>query len=239
MDPLCAALACDCVEGYAQRNYGLLGSFLGRQTGRPVEVLYGENLRDVLRLHPGDVDLIIGKSSVVMSDAARAKERIRPIARLTDEGGSTDQFGLFVVRSGDAAKAIADLGTHRILLGPASDDEKHKAALEALADHGVTWVDASKTAASCSTGALAVVEGDADATVISSYALTLLEGCGTIDKGMLRVVGRTRPVAFVTVFATDRVPPVAQRAIVKALLSVRDNAPLLEAMDSKAGFVTT
>ena len=68
------------------------------------------------------------------------------------------------------------------------------------------------TKASCNAGALAVAEGQADAAVISSYALPLLEGCDVIDKGVLRVLGRTKPVPFVTVFATESLPPEAKRA---------------------------
>ena len=41
------------------------------------------------------------------------------------------------------------------------------------------------------------------AAVISSYAAPLLEGCGTIKKGDLRVVGETEPVPFVAAFATN------------------------------------
>jgi len=38
------------------------------------------------------------------------------------------------------------------------------------------------------------------ATVISSYAQPLLEGCGTIKKGDLRVIGETDPMPFVVAF---------------------------------------
>ena len=40
------------------------------------------------------------------------------------------------------------------------------------------------------------------AAVISSYAAALLEGCGTIEKGAIRIIGETEPVPFVTVFYT-------------------------------------
>ena len=42
--------------------------------------------------------------------------------------------------------------------------------------------------------------------VISSYAKVLMEGCELIDKGMLRIVGQTGEVPFVTVFAAKSMP---------------------------------
>jgi hypothetical protein len=100
MDPLADQLACDCVEGYAQRKYSKLGTFLEKQLQRPVEIVYGENLADILKHNPVRIDLIIGKRSVVLTDTVETKTVIRPIAMLTDKNGSTDLTGLFVVRQG-------------------------------------------------------------------------------------------------------------------------------------------
>ncbi|MHC4547033.1 MAG: hypothetical protein ACYSYL_21405 [Planctomycetota bacterium] len=90
MDPLSNQLACDCVEGYAQRMYDELVVFLEKQLGRPVKLAYGENLPDILKANPGQVDLLIGKESVVRFDAAEIKMTVRPIARLTDKSGTTE-----------------------------------------------------------------------------------------------------------------------------------------------------
>lgn len=237
MDPLADQLACDCVQGYAQRKYNKLATFLEKQLRRPVEIAYGENLADILKPNPVRIDLIIGKQSVVLSDAAETKTVIRPIAMLTDKNGGTDLTGLFVVRHGDSAKSVADLKDYKILFGPKWDAEKSTTAIVALKAKGVSLPKQISTSPSCSAAALAVVEKDVDAAVISSYALPLLEGCDTIDKGALRIVGRTAPVPFVTVFATDAVTQETEQAIMHALLSVRDNKRLLTEMESKAGFI--
>ena len=237
MDPLSDRLACDCVEGYAQRRYDKLGAFIERQLARPVLIAYGENLPDILKFNPGKVDLIIGKQSVVVSDAAEADARVRPIARLTDNSGSTNLTGLFVVRHNDPAKNIADLNGYRILLGPECDAEKSTAARTALKANGVPLSGRIKTSPSCTSAALAVVENEADAAVISSYALALLEGCDTIDKGAVRVIGRTSDVPFVTVFATDTITRELEAAVIDALLTVKSDRDLLTQMESKMGFV--
>jgi outer membrane protein assembly factor BamB len=90
---------------------------------------------------------------------------------------------------------------------------------------------------SCSTAAVEVAEKQADAAVISSYALALLEGCKTIEKGSLRVVGETRPLPFIAACATPQVPPEEERQLTVALLALREDPALLAAMESRDGFV--
>jgi ABC-type phosphate/phosphonate transport system substrate-binding protein len=75
------------------------------------------------------------------------------------------------------------------------------------------------------------------AAVISSYAAPLLEGCGTIKKGDLRVVGRTEDVPFITAFATNTVDAARQERITAALLAVGEDPVLCKALESLVGFV--
>ena len=80
---------------------------------------------------------------------------------------------------------------------------------ELLAQHGIELPEQVETSVACSDGATIVVEAGAAgkvATVISSYAKPLLEGCGTIKKGDLRVIGETKPVPFVVAFAAADLP---------------------------------
>ena len=237
MDPLSDQLACDCVEGYAQRKYNELGKFMEKQLGQPVKLSYGENLPDILKANPGHVDLLIGKESIILFDAAEIKMTIRPIARLTDKSGTTNLRGLFVVRHNDRARSVEDLKGYKILFGPEDEAEKNTAAIAALKAKGVPIPQQVETSSSCSTAAVAVVEKEADAAVISSYALALLEGCSTIDKGELRVVGQTSDVPFITVFAADVVGREAENKIVDALSAVGKNKRLLAQMESMTGFV--
>jgi ABC-type phosphate/phosphonate transport system substrate-binding protein/outer membrane protein assembly factor BamB len=237
MDPLSDQLACDCVQGYAQRKYNELATFLEKQLGRSVELAYGENLPDILKANPGQFDLLIGKESVVRFDAAEIKLHTRPIARLTDKNGTPNLSGLFVVRHNDRARSAEDLKGYKILFGPEDEAEKSTAAIAALMAKSVPIPKQIETNSSCSTAAVAVLEKDADAAVISSYAMALLEGCSTIDKGQLRVVGQTSAVPFITVFATDAVSRDNEKLIVDALLAVGKNKRLLARMESKTGFV--
>ena len=190
---------------------------------------------------PDGVDLIIGKRSVVEFDARAIQATITPLASLSGKDGIATQHGLIVVPSADPAKTVADLKGYQIYFGPEDCDEKHKAALALLKENGVPIPEKLETCSACSDGATKILELGADvraATVISSYAAPLLEGCGTIQKGDLRVVGKTAPVPFVTAFATSRVGEKEQAAIREILLELIESPKLCEALETQLGFVT-
>lgn len=238
MDPLSDQLACDCVAGYAQRKYDRLRDYLQVQLKRPVRLTYCESLAapNVRRLPA--IHLIIGKHSIVEFDAKKLDLQLRPLAMLSDKAGVVTLTGLFVVRTADKAESIEDVSGRSILFGPEDSDEKHSAALAALEAFAVPKRAPLKTSSSCSSAALAVVENEADAAVVSSYAMPLLEGCGTIDAGTLRIIGRTDPVPFITVFTTDAVDARLEEQMGDALAAVRDDTGLLAALESLAGFIS-
>ena len=237
MDPLADQLACACVGGFAQRKYPDLCRFLSRRLGRPVAYAHAESLARGQEVCEGKADLIIGRRSLVTYDAAETAAAARPIAMLTDRKGATDLSGLFVVRADDPAKALPDLAGRRLLLGPPDSAETHADALAALKAHNVAPAGPPETRRGCNAAALAVLDKEADAAVVCDYSLRLMEGCGVLDPGSLRVIGKTAPAPFVTVFATGRVDPAAEKAILDALRAVRDDPKLLEAMESRDGFV--
>jgi len=241
MDPLALPLSCPCVKGYAQRDYEKLADALQLQLKRKIKLVFNESLSVALRDQTeGRADLVIGKSSVVRHDAAKNKLAAAPLAMLTGKDGSTEQTGLIVVPADDPAKSVADLKGYRIIFGPAECDEKHAAALALLKKHGVTPPAELETSAACSDGATMILELRPKvhaAAVISSYAKLLLEGCGTINKGDLRVVGETEPVPFVGAFAVGSLSVAQQANIREALVKASINPELLLALETKSGFV--
>ena len=241
MDPLSAPLSCPCVEGYAQRDYQQLADYLSQKLELPTKVVFHESLTVALKEKTkGQASLVIGKDSVVRSDAKRAKLKLQPVVRLTGKDGLTTQTGLIIVRSGDPAQNLSDLRGYRFLFGPDNCDEKHGAAAALLESAGVEMPDTIETSAACSDGACKIIEWGDDvraATVISSYAKPLLEGCGTISKGDLRVIGETKPVPFVTAFVDSQLPQSMQKRLEQALLSVGKQASLLTALETLTGFV--
>ena len=241
MDPLAAPLSCPCVEGYAQRRYEKLGEYLQQRMKRPVKVVFANALETALKEKTkGRAHIIIGKDSVVVDDCKLAKMKPFRLAALTDKKGLTTQTGLIVVRSSASAKDVKDLAGYRILFGPANCQEKYDAPLAMLKAAGIPLPKKLETSNACSDGACKVVDLGPDAkaaAVISSYAAPLLEGCGTIKKGDLRVVAETKPVPFIAAFATNSVSKKERKQIKEALLDVFSDEKLCKALESTEGFI--
>lgn len=242
MDPLAAPLSCPCVKGYAQRDYEKLGKYLETKLGRSVKVHFSETLTNALhKKTEGKADLVIGKDSVVRHEAKANKVGVVPVAALTGKDGKTTQTGLVVVAKSDPTVSADALKGYRIIFGTPDAEEKHGAAIALLKDLGVPVSGMVETCVACTDGATKVIDlakqGEKVATVISSYAAPLLEGCGTIKKGDLRVIGETDPVPFVTAFVSDKLPAADREAVTAVLLAVGKVPDLCTAIESKAGFV--
>ncbi len=239
MDPMAGPLACDCVQGYAQRKYERLADYLHSELGKSVRVVWAESLVTGLQGQAaGKAELIIGKDSVVRSDAATAKLSIEPLAQLTDTQGSVLQHGLFVVHASSKASSLLDLEGYSLLFGPDDCDEKAAAPKAVLADIELNY-KIGETCSSCSIAAKMLKELGPDkqvAAIISSYAAPLLEGCGTIKKGDLRIVGQSEEVPFISVFSASSVDASTRSKITRALLAMK-SSEMLSALETKDGFV--
>lgn len=242
MDPLAKPLSCPCVAGYAQRDYGRLAEALGEELGLPVKVHFKESLIGALQNDTrGRADLVIGKQSVVLYDAARSKLKVTPVARLTGKQGGTTMTGLVIVPSSDAAKSLEDVKGYRLVFGPEECAEKHAAAIKLFQDHNVSLPAALETAVACDEGAIWILDdakqGKHGVAVISSYAKPLLEGCGTVEKGSLRVIGETEPVPFIEAFVTEQLGDSLGQRLAAALVKVTANPELRLALETQDGFV--
>ena len=222
-------------------RYEILAEHLESHLGRNVKLTFGESLTLALERSGGHADIVIGKQSVVRADAAIAKLDVTAISRLTDQKGSTDQCGMIVVNQEDPAKSVDDLAGYTIIFGSADADEKHSAALKLFDDAGIAIPkDQRRIDQACSDGACKVIDlgpTSKTAAVISSYAQPLLEGCGAIKKGDLRVVAKTAPVPFVTVFVASTLGKDERVVLQAALEDVALQPGVLEAMESLIGFM--
>ncbi len=239
MDPMAGPLACDCVQGYAQRKYERLADYLHSELGKTVKVVWSESLVTALSGQAeGQAQMVIGKDSVARVEAARAKLSYEPVAQLTDKQGSVMQRGLFVVLASSKVSSLLDLEGYRIFFGPEDCSEKSAAPKAALANIEIGFKE-GEVCASCSIAAKKLKDLGSDddaAAVISSYAAPLLEGCGTIKKGDLRVVGESENVPFISVFVASSLDATVRTAITSALLAMK-TPEMLSALETKDGFV--
>jgi len=239
-DPLAKELACECVAGFAQRRYEALAMVLERRLGRPCSTICGKKL-SAYWSDDAPIHLIVGKHSDVLHQAKQLDREIHPIASLADLQGETTLQGLFVVRKANAAKSLEDLTGYRVLFGPASCDEKHAAAVARLREAGLQGLRSGnlETVESCTDAAnqlMKLADNDKAVAVISDYAKVLLEGCHTIPAGSLRVIGKTEPVPFITVFATEDMPSELRDDVRRQLLAANRFPTLLKLLESKNGF---
>ncbi len=238
MDPLAAQLACACVAGYAQRRYDVLADVLERALGLPVRLHYTEDLAaHTGQPAPAIPDIVIGSYTRVLYDAERLGVTAQPLALLSDKDGAVALHGIFVVRHADDAQSIDDLEGYRILFGPQDSGEKHYAPLATLEAHGIPVQESPCISPACSSAALAVIEREADAAVISSYALPLLLGCGSVAPGELRRVGETGALPFITVFATSLRAIAMGDRLLAALPAATARRKVLARLESRYGFV--
>lgn len=239
MDPMAAPLACDCVQGYAQRKYERLADYLADKTGKKVRVVWSESLTKALAEEAaGKAHIVIGKDSVIRHDAKSSKRDLLPMAQLTDMQGSVTQRGLFVVLKDDPAATLLDIEGYSILWGPEDCDEKSAAPRETLKELELEIVNGNECA-SCSIAAKQLAADGLtkkQVAVISSYAAPLLEGCGTIKKGDLRIIGNSDDVPFISVFADANLAKAELDTIARALLQMKSQE-MLTALETKEGFV--
>jgi len=239
MDPLASELACACVKGYGQRNYRKLVERFESALKVRVAIEFSDDLAETLTwVGPGREVIVVGERSVVSSGAAKAGLRCHPITELTGQEGDTSITGLFVTRSDDPARTIADLGGRQVLFGLAESAENRAVVQAALREAGVE-VSGIDGRGSYSDAALDVLDSTAKqppVAVIPGYGLRLLEGCGSVKPGELREIGTTPAVPFITLFLADDIPQDRAQRILDTLLDIKNDDQLLRALESRDGF---
>ena len=240
MDPLAKEMACACVKGYGQRDYRKLAAQLKTALKQPVSIEFSDDLAESLKLAGvGREVIVVGEQSLVRHGTSVAKLACQPVAMLTDLEGNTTHTAAFIVRANDPAKELKDIAGRSILFGLSDADKKLEAAIESLREAGVTLPAKLEKRATYSDAALDVLDSTATpppVAVIPTFALPLLEGCGSVKPGSFKVIGQTRPVPFVTVFVSDNIASAKREAILRTLLEIKSDAKLLKAMESRDGF---
>ncbi len=240
LDPLAKELACACVSGYGQRDYRRLAAKLETELKEDVSIEFSDDLAETMKvMGEGREVIVIGEHSKVVHGAKAAGMKCRAISELSDPEGNTTFAGSFVVQARDPAKELKDISGRKLYFGLADTEENHATVLATLRTAGAQAPATQEKRAQYTDAALDVLDSSASplpVAVIPSYALRLLEGCGSVKPGELKVIGKTQPMPFVTVFISDRITSEKEQKILKSLLGVKRDAKLLKAMESKDGF---
>ena len=237
MDPLALPLSCSCVEGVGQRRYDQLAAHLEQATGRRFKLTFEESLDLALRRIRSKPDFIIGKDAMVRFDAKRLELPVTPLADLTDRAGRTTQRGVFLVRTGDPAKRLADLSGRAVMLGPAEEAETHQAAKAALQQARLAKPAKLDSAGAIDSGVLALGDGEVAAAVVPDYLPPLLVGCGKVEPGAVRVLAKTPPVPGVRLFRTGATDDTLAKRVAAEVTALARRNELLAALESANGFI--
>ncbi len=240
MDPLARELACACVPGYGQRDYRKLATRLQTALKQPVSVEFSDDLGDSLNFAASrERVIVVGDRALVTHAARQAGWPARPVCELTDREGRATAAALFVARKEDTARELQDLAGRQVLVGLAEADARLTAARAALEALALNPPPRFEPRGSSTEAALDVLDSAATpppVAVIPEYTLPLLEGCGSIARGDLRVLGRSAPTPFITVFFSAELPAHLATRVEKALLDLAKDARLLRDLESKSGF---
>ena len=239
MDPLAKELACACVKGYGQRDYRKLAARLESALRERVSIEFSDDLAESMALvSPGQEVIVAGDQSLVVHGAKEAGLKCQPVCELTGMDGSTTLTASFVTRSEDSAKEVKDIAGRTVFFGLLETDAKYAAAAATIRAAGVELA-ATEKRDSYSDAALDMLDSQLSpppVAVIPSYALPLLEGCGSVKPGNLKVIGKTQPLPFITVFVADSIAAEKREKILQTLLGVKGDAKLLKLMESRDGF---
>lgn len=237
MDPLAAPLSCDCVDGHGQRKYDIWAEQLKLLLNREISLTFNENVNLAQKQTGQKYDLIIGKSNLVQFDLAHLKLKYSPIAKLTDKRGATTLRGLVVVRADSSFQNVAELAGYRVALGPIEDSETHQAAIGLFKEEQIIEKVNMVTAGSIDSAVFALSDGEVDAAVISDFMPSLLEGCGKVPEGSLRIIGQTVPQRFIELFVSINMPKETKVELLSALAALKGNPLLKGVLETKWGFV--
>ena len=237
LDPLSRELACACVKGLGQRDYRQLAARLEPALKQRVAIEFSDDLEEsIARAGAGREVIVIGDRSAVAHGTEQAGMKSKPICELTDPDGETTLAATFVTRSSDPAKSLKDIAGRKILFGLPEPDGKNAAAIAALRAAAVELPAKLERRAVYTDAALDVLDGKASVAVVPGYGLRLIEGCGSVRPGELKVIGMTQPVPFITVFLNDAITPEKREKILSTLLGIKSDAKLLKALESRDGF---
>lgn len=240
LDPLSRELACACVKGFGQRNYRLLAARLESALRQRVAIEFSDDLSETLTRTGANREIIvIGDRSTVAHGARQAGLASRPVAELTDAGGETTLAAAFIVRGGDSAQSLKDIGGRKILFGLPEADGKNAVAVTALRAAGIEPPAKPERRAVYTDATLDMLDSTAaqpPVAVVPAYALRLMEGCGSVRPGEMKQIGMTQPVPFITVFLADAIGAEKRAKILTALLGIKSDAKLLQALESRDGF---
>jgi ABC-type phosphate/phosphonate transport system substrate-binding protein len=194
-DIYCTDTACFCVHDVAARTYPETLELLKARHGIELELVYFPEtyqLEDAIA--GGGYDGALCKPWYALRHQQQAGADFRPIVDVLDPRGNRWLTGIFIVPVNSPIQSLEELGGKHLYLGETDAYEKHYAAKRLLEQQGIRpgKID---TNASCGENVGVLLDNEADAAVVSDYALSA--DCA---------VDFARPEDFRILAQTERIP---------------------------------
>jgi len=216
-EPFCRDTACVCAGRDAPRGYEWMAE-AARQAGADVRVAYVPIEEDLApMLAAGEIDAVAAKSWTVLTAFRAAGLACARLGDLPLPDGTPGLTGVFITTAESPFRSLADLDGRRLGTGGPGSYETFHAADRLLAARGVRPA-ARRQYDRCVHAAVAVIEGEIDAAVISSYCVRFGLDDYVGRPGVFRPMGETAPIPYATLAVATTVPEPARLALTAALL---------------------
>jgi ABC-type phosphate/phosphonate transport system substrate-binding protein len=171
-DIYCLDTACFCVHGVAYRTYPETLEQLEAACGiRLKPVYYPETYQLEDAIASGEYDGALCKPWYAFRHGKTAGADFRRIADILDPNQNRWLSGIFIVPVDSPIQTLEELSGKHLFIGQEDAYEKHYAALRLLEQKGIRPARIDRHA-SCSENIGVLQDGEADAAVISDYALS-------------------------------------------------------------------
>jgi ABC-type phosphate/phosphonate transport system substrate-binding protein len=223
-DTYCKLTACQCIHHLASREYDKVLLKLKEAHNIDLQLVYcmeEDNLVDSIR--SGRFDGAICKPWFAFDLMPGSKMKFKRIADINDPFDNTGLTGLIIVKKESPIQTIKEINGKILAVGQENSYEKYHLPLSFLEKE---WIKPSMLLkkGSCTEGINLLLDGKADAAVISDYALTASCAVDFAGKDEFRTIYVTDTIPLCSVILDINRVSVADAArIQSALLEVSDD----------------
>lgn len=171
-DIYCTKTACFCVHDVAARSYAPSVEKLKTESGIQLELTYfvePYQLEEAIR--SGQYDGVLSKPWLAMRLQKQSGADFERVVDILDPNNNGLLSGVIIVPVESPIQTPEELTGKKVVIGEAESYEKHQAALRLLEELNIKPAHID-TRASCGENIGELLDGNADAAVISDYALS-------------------------------------------------------------------
>ncbi|VGO14475.1 hypothetical protein PDESU_03037 [Pontiella desulfatans] len=220
-DIYCTDTACFCVHDVAARGYTPTVDTLRAEHGIELEFTYfTEPYQLEEAILSGQFDGVLAKPWTALRLQRQAGAEFQRIADVLDPNDNRWLSGIVIVPADSPIQTLEELNGKHVYLGQSDAYEKHQAAKRLFELKGIKPAKVG-TKASCSENIGVLLDEEADAAVISDYALSADCAVDFANPGDFRTLEHTERIPLTSLMLDmKRVGPPEAERLKKALLSI-------------------